>query len=209
MLFFIVATPILIILGPLLYIRVCQWEWAICNPELAAGFIGASILIAGLFSVLWTLYTMRRTRMGEMAMRILQLWQTGSVFEARILRHDIIENQKQDFCKTVEDYRLNQVKLYFLLGTIPSLLEFTGWLAREKSISAKWLADLLPIEEYYTDWEKLIKQYQKEQGVIENGEEATDKANAYFDHFVWLNKEIQKLSLSKRQKICCWLRRPF
>jgi len=190
--FLIVFPPVLIILGTLFYIRVYQWEWAICNPELATGFIAASVLTAGLFSVLWTLYTMRRTRMGEMAMRILELWQTGSVFEARILHHDIKEIKKQDFYKTVENYRLNQAQPYFLLRTIPGLLEFTGWLARERCISTKWLADLLPVEEYYTDWKKLIKEHQKRQGKIKKGEEPIDKADAYFGNFVWLVNKIRK-----------------
>lgn len=196
--FFLVAPFILFILGTFIYIRVFQWEWAICNPELAAGFIAASVLIAGLFSALGTLYTMRRNRMAEMAMRILELWVGGTILEARALHHEIIEIKKQDFSKTVKDYKRHHLQLYYKLGAIPDLLEFTGWLAREKCISTKWLDDLLPVEEFYTDWEKLIKGAQEEQGKIKKGEEPIDKADAYFGNFVWLTKKIQELHPSGR-----------
>ena len=196
--FLLVIPPVLFILGTFIYIIVFQWEWAISNPELAAGCITASVLIAGLFSALWTLHTMRRNRMAEMAMKICEFWDSGVMLEARALHHKITKIKKQDFYRTVRGYKQRNTLSYYKLGTIPSLLEFTGWLAREKCISTKWLDDLLPVEEFYADWEKLIKEAQEKQGKIKKGEQPIDKKDAYFGNFVWLTTEIRKLHPPKK-----------
>lgn len=191
--FYLVAPPVFIILGSFIYIRVFQWEWAICNPELAAGFIASSVLVAGLFSALWTLYSMRRSRMADLAMRILELWNTDPILEAKALHHEIKDIKKQDFCQTIESCRQQDPKQYYLLRTILVLLEFTGWLARKNCMSTKWLDDLLPVEEYFDDWENYIKGMQLRQGILEEDEEISDKTNAYFGNFVWLVNKIKKL----------------
>ena len=136
--------------------------------------------------------------MADMAMRILELWNTGTLLEARALHHEIREIKKQELYQAIESYKQLNSVLYYKLRTIPVLLEFTGWLARRNCISPEWLDDLLPVEEFYKDWEKFIKGVQEQQGILERGEEISDKTNAYFGNLVWLVTKIQELHPTKR-----------
>lgn len=196
MVWLLFVIPFLFIAGTFIYILGVHWEWAEQCP-LAVGLLTACILIAALFPALWTFYTARRVRMAEIAMRILEHWNSEAMLEARRICYEIIYIEKQDFHQRLKHYIEHDPSQFYKLRPIPALLEFTGWLARRSAIEKNWLFDLLPIEELYTDWKEYIKESQREQGIIKNGDEASCDAYAYFGNFVWLNNEEARLRSKK------------
>lgn len=177
------------------------WDWVIVNPELTAGFLTAFLLIFAFIAALLNLRQMRHDRTMSLAISLRQTYDSGEVFEARILVQQILNEQesqvapsqkeKNEYLLSVlEDYRRNKPREFITLTSIPALFDLIGWLVKEHCCELKAINEQLDCCAAYELWELYIREQQGKK----SGEPLDKSPTATYGNFVWLVKRLSKLS---------------
>ena len=177
------------------------WDWVIVNPELTAGFLTAFLLLLAFIAALLNLRQMRHDRTMSLATSLRQTYDSGEIFEARILVQEILNEQENQvapsqkekheyFLSVLEDYSKNKPREFTQLTSIPALFDLIGWLVREHCCELKAIDEQLDCGAVYEQWELYIR---KKQGK-KNGEPLDESPTATYGNFVWLVNRVSKLS---------------
>jgi len=189
-------TAVLIALVIISVIFYLKWDWVLANDELAAAFLTSSVLILALVGALLTLSAMRHDRATSIAMNLREFYESGTVFEGRILAGHIqklqrargIKNKQDSFLNTIKYLRQNNPDVFMKLISIPALFDLAGWLVRRGCCEAAAIDEQIAWEAHYEMWELYIRWIQEKK----SKELLDDSPTAMYGNFVWLAKEINK-----------------
>jgi len=169
-------------------------NWIYAHEELAAGLLSFFVLIAALTIAIRTLKAMRHDRATSLALSIRQDYDSGVVWEGRVLTRKLLTefeskgiiDEQTSFLKAIEDCKKNSTEDFMRLISIPALFDLMGWLVRRGCCRASEVDEQFDWQRHYNLWEPYIRQVQQKT----EKQPLDDKSNAYYGNFVWLAQQL-------------------
>ena len=188
-------------IGGAILVILLFWDWVIVNPELTAGFLTAFLLIFAFIAALLNLRQMRHDRTMSLATSLRQTYDSGEIFEARILVQQILNEQesqvapsqkeKNEYLLSVlKDYKKNKPRAFITLTSIQALFDLIGWLVKEHCCELTAINEQLDCCAIYEQWEPYIREQQGKK----SSEPLDESPTATYGNFVGLVKRLNKLN---------------
>jgi len=189
------AIAVLFLVG-LCLLFYCQWHWIVAHRALIFGLLTPGILLVALIIAIFTLRAMRHDRATSIAMTLSQMYDSGIMFEARLMVKRILIEQEnrgiqdiqRSFLNTVDYYKGNYTEEFTKLTAIPAFFDLIGWLVRRRCCDTHAIDEQLDWELPYTLWEGYIRQTQHKK----EGEALDDSPSAFYGNFVWLANQLRR-----------------